>query len=136
MKLQYIFILLILFFVSCGNNEKTKVDQSNESKVSGKAIGYLKGRDYNITIWSSSAGPVYTIATKSGEVILDKKSIEYIKAENKDIYDILEEARANQSSGVIDASNREIWRNSNNKNELYLENSNEIINIHILEEKK
>jgi len=134
MKLQYIFILLILFFVNCGNNEKTSVDRSNESTISENIIGYLKARDYNITIWSSSVGPVYTVATKSGEVVLDKKSIEYIKAENKDIYDILEEARANQSSGAIDASNREIWKNNNNKNELYLENSNEIINI--LEEKK
>ena len=56
------------------------------------------------------------------------------KAENKNIYDILQEARANQSSGIIDASHREIGKDFDDKMNLEIDAKSEFEVIEILEE--
>ena len=103
---KLIFVIFVLLFANCGNKISSEVRKSSNPTSTGKVIGYLETREHKIIIWSSSSGPLYSVAKKSGEIILDKKSMEGIKAEHADIYSMLKEAVANQNSGLIDASNR------------------------------
>lgn len=111
MKLHLVLMFFILFFADCSSKVKSEARRQSEPNSIAKVIGYLETRDYKMTIWSSSSGPLYSVATKSGKIILNKKTMEEIKAEETSIYLMLNEALANQSSGIIDASHRKTGQN-------------------------
>lgn len=66
-------------------------------------IGTLKGREYAITIYSTTDGPRFTIAGADGRVLGEKLSADEIRAQHPTIYETYKSTFAG-TGGSFDAS--------------------------------
>lgn len=73
------------------------------AKTDAPVILKLMQRDRIVTVKSGAKGPLYTVETKAGEVLVRDTDVEQLKASNPKLYDIVKDAIAG-ASGLIDAS--------------------------------
>jgi LmbE family N-acetylglucosaminyl deacetylase len=68
-------------------------------------IGRLETRDYHITIKAGPVGPVYHVATKDGQVLVNDLMLEQIKTQAPSLYDLLKSSLAGggAAGGFLDA---------------------------------
>ncbi|HHY84585.1 MAG TPA: hypothetical protein GYA07_03485 [Verrucomicrobia bacterium] len=57
-------------------------------------IGHLEKRDHLITVKSGPKGPVYTVATKDGKVLMESASKEQLRAQAPELYQMITDAVA------------------------------------------
>ena len=73
-------------------------------------IGYLEKRDRVITIKSGPKGAVYSVATKSGKVLLENVTAEQLRAQAPEIHQLIKTGYAGDSrvrvSAILDSAIR------------------------------
>lgn len=98
-------LLVVLFGLTGVAQEKTQRESAPKANVEPKAsvvstnkaaaretytvIGYLEKRDRVVTIKSGPKGPVYTVATKSGKVLLENVTAEQLRAQAPEIHRLI-----------------------------------------------
>jgi len=75
--------------------EKRSAEQSGKQVAAPAAgaryavLGYLEKRDRVITIKAGPQGPVYSVATKAGKVLLENLSAEQLKAQAPELHELI-----------------------------------------------
>ena len=99
------FCLFLLFIVLPGAARSDSAAKKSEASPPSDApiILKLEQRDRRVTVRSSLRGPLYTVETKQGEVLVRDTQVDELKASNPKLYDTVKDAIAG-ASGLIDAS--------------------------------
>jgi hypothetical protein len=119
-------LLVVLFGLTGVAQEKTQRESAPKTSTEPKAsvvstnktsaretytvIGYLEKRDRVITIKSGPKGAVYSVATKSGKVLLENVTAEQLRAQAPEIHQLIKTGYAGdariKASAIRDASIR------------------------------
>ena len=90
-----------------------RTDQPGKARVDSPVIVHLERRDERITVSAGRGGPVYTVASRSGEVLWKELSEGELRAKAPELHQFLKSALAGQSApgqGILDARIRIIER--------------------------
>ena len=119
-------LLVVLFGLTGVAQEKTQRDSAPNASAEPKAsvvstnkaavrdtypvIGYLEKRDRVITIKSGPKGAVYSVATKSGKVLLENVTAEQLRAQAPEIHQLIKTGYAGdarvRTSAILDSAIR------------------------------
>jgi hypothetical protein len=117
-------LLVVLFGLTGVAQEKSQRDSAPKVSAEPKAsvvstnkaaaretytvIGYLEKRDRVITIKSGPKGAVYSVATKSGKVLLENVTAEQLRAQAPEIHQLIKTGYAGDArvrvSAILDAT--------------------------------
>ena len=109
-------LLVVLFGLTGVAQEKKQSDSVPKAVAEPKAsvvstnkaaardsytvIGYLEKRDRVVTIKSGPKGPVYTVATKDGKVLLEDVTAEQLRAQAPEIHQLIKTGVASGDARV------------------------------------